>query len=308
MFAKVKSKRGNTCAQVYGAEGGWSRFFPMKKKSEAHETLLLLFARDGVPNAMIVDGAKEQVLGDFKRKVRQADCHLKQTEPYTPWSNAAEGTIRELKRGVARKMLHCSAPKCLWDDCAELESLIRSHTAHNIFLLKGEVPETLINGQTADISEIAEFKWYEWVYFHDKIVQWPADKEVLGRYLGPAVDIGPAMAAKILKQNGQMVVRSTLRPLTKDEMMKPDMKKKRDDFDVEIESQLGEQIKPEDYIDDPDVEISLLEPYGDDSKGDEPRMLNIDDFDAETYDQYIGADVTLPQGGSLVSGRVTGQK
>jgi hypothetical protein len=280
----------------------------MKKKSEAHETLSLLFERDGVPNVMITDGAKEQVLGDFKRKARQADCHLKQTEPYSPWSNAAEGTIPELKKGVARKMLQVPAPKCLWDDCAELESLIRSHTAHGIFLLKGEVPETLMSGNMADISEIVEFRWYEWVYFRDKVVQWPKASEVLGRYLGPAVDIGPAMAAKILKQNGQTVVRSTVRPLTEDEMKNPDMKKKRDAFDVEIESRLGKGVKPDDYIDDPDVEVSLLEPYGDDYKGDQPTMMNIDDFDANTYDQYVGADVSLPRGDSLVSGRVTGQK
>jgi hypothetical protein len=119
------------------AEGGWSRLFSMKKESEAHETLSLLFTQDGVPNVMIIDGAKEQVLGGFKRKTRLADCHLKQMKPYTPWSNAAEGTIQELKK-----------------DCAKLESLICSHTVHNIFMLKGEAPETLISRQTAGISDI----------------------------------------------------------------------------------------------------------------------------------------------------------
>jgi hypothetical protein len=66
----------------------------MKCKGEAHEALSLVFARDGVPNTMIVDGALEQVQGDFKRKCREADCRLKQTEPYMPRSNAAEGVIR----------------------------------------------------------------------------------------------------------------------------------------------------------------------------------------------------------------------
>jgi hypothetical protein len=37
----------------------------MKKKSEAHETLSLLHARDGVPNVMIMDGAPEQTMGEF---------------------------------------------------------------------------------------------------------------------------------------------------------------------------------------------------------------------------------------------------
>ena len=52
---------------------------------------------------MVLDGSKEQVLGDFKRKLCEADCHLRQTEPYSPWQQAAEGCIRELKRGIPGK-------------------------------------------------------------------------------------------------------------------------------------------------------------------------------------------------------------
>jgi hypothetical protein len=37
MFSKVKSKRGNTCAQVFWTAEEWTRVYPMKKKSEAHE-------------------------------------------------------------------------------------------------------------------------------------------------------------------------------------------------------------------------------------------------------------------------------
>ena len=53
----------------------------MTRKGEAHETLSLLFHRDGVPPTMVLDGSKEQCNGDFKRKLREADCHLRQTEP-----------------------------------------------------------------------------------------------------------------------------------------------------------------------------------------------------------------------------------
>ena len=56
----------------------------MKKKSEAHETLSLVFKRDGVPLRMIVDNSKEQSLGKFRRKCREVDCHLINTEPYSP--------------------------------------------------------------------------------------------------------------------------------------------------------------------------------------------------------------------------------
>jgi hypothetical protein len=269
MFSTVKSKQSNTCAQVYCTDMGWTRIMPMTKKSEAHETLSLLFARDGVPHTLIMDGAREQTMGEFKRKARQAHCHIKQVEPHSPWSNAAEGAIRELKKGVARNMLHTSAPKCLWDNCAQLEALIRSPTAHDIYKLDGQVPETLVTGSTADISEIAKFKWYQWIYFLDTTVSFPGDKYVLRRYLGPAADIGPAMAAKVLKTNGQTLVRTTFCPLTEDELLSEDEKKKRDDFDKKVKEILGEGFSPEDWKGDPDVEMPLLQAYGNDS-GDKP--------------------------------------
>jgi hypothetical protein len=42
----------------------------MTKKSETHETLSLMFHRDGVPPTMILDDSKEQTLGHFRRKLR----------------------------------------------------------------------------------------------------------------------------------------------------------------------------------------------------------------------------------------------
>lgn len=96
----------------------------MRKKGDAHEALSVMFARDGVPNVLIMDGSREQTKGKFQQKARDADCHIKQTEPYSPWSNAAEGAIRELKRGAMRKMMKTKTPKRLWDHCLELEAYI----------------------------------------------------------------------------------------------------------------------------------------------------------------------------------------
>jgi hypothetical protein len=96
LTAKTRSRRGNLYAQVFPAPNGWKRVFPIEKKSLSHEALAVLFTRDGVPPVIICDGAKEQVLGEFCRKVRQADCHIRQTKPYTPQSNFAETAIKEL--------------------------------------------------------------------------------------------------------------------------------------------------------------------------------------------------------------------
>ena len=139
MSSSVLSRNGNKYAQVFLTNFGWVKAFPMQRKSEAHEALSLLFSCHGVPHTMIMDGSKEQILGEFKKKLRQADCRLKQIEPRSPWMNDAERAIKELKLGSGRKMMKSKAPKCLWDHCLELEATIRPNTALNIYGLDGEV-------------------------------------------------------------------------------------------------------------------------------------------------------------------------
>jgi hypothetical protein len=161
MFAGTPSCSGNKCAQVYAMSFGWARAHPMTRKGEAHETLSLLFHCDGVPLTMVLDGSKEQTKGDFKRKLHEVDCHARQIEPYSPWQQAAEGCIRELKRGVSRKMIKTSSPRVLWDHCIELEALIHSSTSNNVYMTNCKVPETIMTGSTNDISHICEFGWYD---------------------------------------------------------------------------------------------------------------------------------------------------
>jgi len=210
LISGTTSRCGHKYAQVYSTSFGWSRVHPIKQKGDAHETLSLLFHWDGVPPAMIMDESKEQTLGDFRHKLRKADCHLRQTEPHSPWMNAAEGCICELKRGTSHKMLKAGSPKTLWDHCIKLEGLMRSSTCNTIYMTNGETPETIMTGTTADISHICEFGWFDWVMFRHNAPTYPDDRMILGQYLGTATDVGLALTAKILKSNGQYVCRSTL--------------------------------------------------------------------------------------------------
>ena len=111
----------------------------------------LLLARDGVPPVCICNNTKELIQGKFHQKLKDATCHLKKLDSYTPWSNAAEREIKELKKVVGHKMLRSRTPKHLWDNCLELEAYIRTNTAHEIYKLDGEVPKT--SDKTSDISQ-----------------------------------------------------------------------------------------------------------------------------------------------------------
>ena len=153
-------------------------------------------ARDGVPPHLNMDGSKEQMLGEFRKKARQFDCHIKQSELYSPCQIMAEGDIKELKRGSEQKMMGILSPTKLWYHCIELEALIRSYIALDIYELKGEVPKTLLSGKTTDISPFVEHEWYYFVRWFDHGSSFPEPKEVHGRWLGPSMNIGPSMCLK----------------------------------------------------------------------------------------------------------------
>ena len=70
-FATTVSMKGNRCVQIFATDFGWSHSFPVMLKSEAHEELYLLFQQDGVPSAVICDNAKEMILHEFNRKLKE---------------------------------------------------------------------------------------------------------------------------------------------------------------------------------------------------------------------------------------------
>ena len=128
-----------------------------------------------------------------------------------------------------------------------MEALIISNTVLDIYMIDGEVPETVMKGKSSDISHICEFSWYQWVMFRDVHVQYPAVNLVLGRYLGPTWDVGPAMTDKFLKANGEVVPQSTLRALTLEERENPAHIELRRKFTESCKTVLGPKITPGNY-------------------------------------------------------------
>jgi hypothetical protein len=106
---------------------------------------------------MVMDGAKDQIEGKLRRKMCDAGCHIKQTEPHTQSSNMGEGGVRELNKGVRRHMLLSGCPTLFWDDCIIRVAYVRSHNSLDIFGLEGQVPQSKVKGQIVDISIISEY-------------------------------------------------------------------------------------------------------------------------------------------------------
>ena len=50
-----------------------------------------------------------------------------------------------------------------------------------------------MSGQTGDIISLCEFEWFEWVMFLQPKETYSDDKMFIGRWLGPAIDVGTVM-------------------------------------------------------------------------------------------------------------------
>jgi hypothetical protein len=132
----------------------------------------------------------------------------------------------------------------------------------------------------------------------------------LGIDLGAAIDICPAVTRKFLNKNGSMMYRSSVRPLTQDEIQSPTEKKEREEFDIAVENKFGPSVDIDDSKDDPDY-TNFVTPAHDCYEYDEvssSKMTDIDDIkeehDVDTYDQYVGAHVRVPIGNEIRSGKV----
>jgi hypothetical protein len=110
------------------------------------------------------------------------------------------------------------APERTWCYCGEWVAAVHRLTALNIPQIEGRVPHEAVTGSTPDISPHTQFDWYEYVWYHEPIAQFPYDKKLLGRWLGVAECSIDIMAYYILTATGKVIICKSIWALSKDEM------------------------------------------------------------------------------------------
>jgi hypothetical protein len=89
------------------------------------------------------------------------------------------------------------------------------------------------------------------------------------------------------------------------------MRAKRKAFDENVNKVLSKAYNPDDFKDNPDMsdmDTPTYDMYKDDDEGAYSQVLDIDDVSPDTYDCYVGAEVELPIGDKVVSGKVSKDK
>ena len=152
----------------------------------------------------------------------------------------------------------------------------------------------------------------------------------MGRWLGPAHNAGQGLAYYILTDNGEVVMRSTVVPLTGDELSSPPIQERKSAFTKQVEEVIGNYSKaasdfiPQKPMDDKDIYHHLLFDADDHSEDllvqeidpeDLPIVMpshdNIANLDApctSLKDTLLGAEVTLPTSDGYVEGEVKHRK
>ena len=199
-----------------------------------------------------------------------------------------------------------------WDYCLERRVHIYNMTVRDYPTIRGMNPHTLVTGEEGDISNLCQFSWYEWVYFRKHTTAFPHNKEVLGCVLGPARGAGNEMAQWILKANGRVVPRRSVRPLHPGELTSPSEQSKRQSFDALIERRYEMSINPLQQLNNDDRRFKNFEPYEDDDEAicPEPeiedtvnatgRLLN----QSPAYDRMLNAEVWMQLDDVALGGRV----
>jgi hypothetical protein len=89
----------------------------------------------------------------------------------------------------------------------------------------------------------------------------PCFKIQLGRNLGATIDIGPAMARKILKKNGSLMYRTSVSSFTPYDIQSPTEKKEREEFDIAIEKKFAAPMDKNYFKDEPNYADSVTPTY-----------------------------------------------
>lgn len=299
LISKLPSLRGNKMAQVY-TDGKFITAIPMRAEGNCGDTLYTLGERYGLPSTLVSDNAKAEVSynSSLQKACRQLRVISKSIEPYTPSANKAEGAMRQLKSKIKRRMVKRNIPRKLWDFVAENEAAIISLTARGD---DGRPGLESLTGDSVDISEYVDFEMYDLVWFWEN----PGSDEnpLLGRYLGPAHNVGPYLCYWVLKDNGKIFPRTTVQHVTRDESLNPEIQEMIRKFDANIQDVFKSGLTLsdedfEDYIfdrDSTDTTSTNEESYvGLPEEGDIEDFIGTDK-DEEALDGYIGAELLLPQ-------------
>jgi hypothetical protein len=314
LLSKVKSKLGNTCANVY-TQGKFTRVIPMTSRRDAGKSLIDFTDDVGIPERLITDGATEFTgrHTEFVKEARRMRIMLHTTEQGRKNQNhAAEREIGFLAKRWKLRMTKKKVPKRLWDFGLVYESELLSRMARGNDRRTGYEEVT---GQTPDISEWLDFEFYDLVWWLDRPTKpnFTDNTRRLARWLGVSHRVGSDLSYWLITKSGKIISKTSVEHVTRDDYLEADKKTEIEAFNHRLEESLddanftidGEGEFDSMYLDDIDDDVNpgvcradeeydttpSAEDYGDMHADERPE-----DDDEEAIDKYLNVELIMNMG------------
>ncbi|MGH7955109.1 MAG: chromo domain-containing protein, partial [Gloeomargaritales cyanobacterium] len=174
----------------------FTKVYPLKTRDASVDALRDFLTDVGSPMKLCFDRAGEFVLDEeFKNELRKNKIQSWTSEAYHQHQNRAEPRIRDVKANIHKILGHSGAPPKYWCYAAELAESLLNLTA--IKSLQWRTPWELCFGDTPDISALYQFKFYDKIRYTTPGIQFPKNRDLPGRYLGPSWNVGDLLTYKI---------------------------------------------------------------------------------------------------------------
>jgi hypothetical protein len=144
-------------------------------------------------------------------------------------------------------------------------------------------PRAKLYARSVDISAYFQFDRYSLVWYIDNTEDAATSRRKISRWIGLAEYYGSGLTYYVLSKSCRPILRSSVLQLMRDELQSPEVKALIAEYDQKVND---------------DQEIDPVEETGPDA----------DDWTPEEYDQYLSAQVVLPQGDKNYRGTVKHRK
>jgi len=181
-------------------KGKFIKVYPLKDPSSSFQAFLEFLKDVGILDKIMYDKAGE--FNTDKELHKELICHKIQhhsAEKGHQHQKFAEVGVRDLKNLSSKILNDSDAPDSFWCYAIQLAKTIKNFTASRA--LKWRTPYEQTLAETPDILVLYQFKLYVKITYTMSGINFPASKNLPGRYLGVAWDTGD-MLTYLVKPEG----------------------------------------------------------------------------------------------------------
>ena len=179
----------------------------MKSKFQPPQSPRLSTKEVSIPNVFIIDLLREKTLAVVYAFCHKIGTKLRILEERTQHADRDELYIGLLKEDVRKELRELHAPMELWCYCAERRAAISNLTSKNLFQLQVQNLHSMALGEPGDVSNLCQFRWYEWCCVSQVKKDFSEPAEDLGRCLVPSNNEGNEMYQSVIQMNGRVFPR-----------------------------------------------------------------------------------------------------